>query len=183
MAYPNKTLQNPQSGQRIRFVRTSRETGGQVLELESTFAPHSKEPVAHYHPQQDEDFRVLRGELTVRLDGRVQVFGPGATLRISRNRVHSMWNNGSEEAVVTWIVQPALSTEAFFETTMGLAADGKTGANGMPSLWQVALLANRFSPVFRLAKPPFWVQRLVFTLLTPLSYLLGYRATYRQYLD
>lgn len=182
MTTPTNVLHNTKTGQRFRFLRTGRETRGQLLELESTFRPRSAEPPPHYHPQQVEDFRVLAGALTVRIDGQVQVLGPGDTLHVPPGTVHSMWNSGDAETVVNWVVQPALDTEVFFRTTTGLANDGRTNDAGMPPLLQVALLANRFSNVFRLVRPAFAVQYVLFALLTPLAYGAGYRPTYRKYL-
>lgn len=183
MAYPNKTIRNPKNGSSITFLQTAKDTGGQLLEMESTYDPHSKEPPPHYHPFQEENFTVLSGALTARIDGYLLILKKGDTLHIPKGKVHSMWNHSDVPATVNWRVQPALDTEYFFETTMGLAADGKTDGQGRPSLLQMALLANRYSHVFRLARPSGLVQKIVFGLLTPVAYLVGYRARYQKYLD
>ena len=183
MAFLNKTIRNPKTGQEITFLLTGKETNEQWLHMQTTYQVHSIEPAAHYHPNQDEDFWVLEGELTVRINGRVKILKKGNSLHIPRNTVHSMWNATGGKTVVDWQVRPALNTEYFFETTMGLANDGKTNAAGLPNLWQIALLVPYYSNVFRLAKPSFLVQRVFFGLLTPFAYLLGYRSTYRKYLD
>jgi hypothetical protein len=47
----------------------------------------------------------------------------------------------------------------------------------------VALLMNKYHRVFRLAKPPFAVQRLLFGIIAPFAWLMGLRATYPRYLD
>lgn len=183
MAYANKTISNPATGQEIRFVHTARDTGGRLLEMESHFQPHSLEPIPHYHPLQTEYFTALSGAIVVRLGAVIKVLKAGETLRIPPHTVHSMWNPFEEKAVVSWKMEPALDTEYFLETGMGLAREGKTGKNGMPPLLQVALLANRYDKVFRLASPPYWVQKTLFALLTPLAWLRGYRASYAKYLD
>jgi quercetin dioxygenase-like cupin family protein len=183
MAYTQKIIRNPKTGQQIRFLRTGRDTNGQLLEMEATFAGNSIEPAAHYHPHQAEDFRVVTGELTVQMDGRTKVLRPGDTLHIPRNTVHAMWNASPGEAIVNWQVRPALTTDHFFETAFGLANDGKVGPNGMPPLLQTALLARHFSAVFRLASPPRPIQRVLFSVLSPVAYLAGYRPMYPKYLD
>jgi len=183
MAYKNKIILNPITKQEIRFLQTGNETGGQLLEMESTLNAYSKEPAPHYHPKQKEDFTVLSGELTVRIDGKVLVLKKGDTLHIPQNKVHSMWNNTNGKTVLNWKVQPALNTENLFETATGLAIDGKTNKDGMPNILQVALMANKYDAVFRLSKPPFIIQKLLFLLLTPFAYLMGYRPTYKKYLD
>jgi quercetin dioxygenase-like cupin family protein len=182
MAYSNKTIRNSVTGQDIRFLQTARDTYGQLLEMESTYQPQSMEPAPHYHPYQVEDFRVLSGEITVRIEGQEQVLKQGDIVHIPKNKVHSMWNDSAEEAVVNWQVRPALETEYLLETAAGLANDGKTNAAGMPSILQVALMASRYDAEFRLARPPYFVQRVLFLILTPFAYLAGYQPTYEPYL-
>lgn len=183
MAFRNKILTNPHTRQDIKFLQTTRDTNGQLLEMESTYHAFSKEPPGHYHPNQEEDFTVLQGELSVRMDGLVRTLKQGDTLHIPKNKIHSMWNNAEGTTIVNWKVQPAMDTEYFLETAVGLINDGKTTKSGMPKLLQVALMANKYADVFRLAKPPFGVQKALFLLLTPLAYLAGFRPTYKKYLD
>lgn len=183
MAFKNKLIRNDVTGQEIRFLQTTADTKGQLLEMESTFQPYSKEPAVHYHPHQAEDFEVLAGELTIHIHGQQNVLKVGDKLHIPRNVVHAMWNASDHKTVVNWQVRPAMNTEHLLETASGLASDGKVNKNGMPPLLQTALMVNRFSEVFRIAKPPFIVQRILFTILTPFAYLAGYRPTYKQYLD
>ena len=183
MAFKNKQISNPKTGQDIKFLQTAKDTDGKLLEMESTYNSHSKEPVAHYHPFQVEDFTVLSGELTVRIDGQLMVLKPGNTLHIPSNKVHAMWNNTAGKTIVNWKVQPAMDTEHLLETVTGLAIDAKTNNEGMPHILQVVLIANKYADVLRLTKPPFAVQKILFVLLTPFSYLFGYRPTYKEYLD
>ena len=164
-------------------MQTAKETGGELLEMEASFNPHSKEPAPHYHPQQAEDFTVIKGELTVRIDGKLKTLRQGDTLHVPTNKIHSMWNHSDEVTVINWKVRPALDTDHFLETAIGIANNGKTDNNGMPSILQVALLANKYNRVFRLAKPSFVMQKVVFMLLTPFAYLFGYRSTYKKYID
>ncbi|GAA4465519.1 hypothetical protein GCM10023189_46250 [Nibrella saemangeumensis] len=181
MAYIDQVIANPKTGQSIRFIQTSRDTRGRLLEMESTYNPHSTEPVAHYHPQQDEAFTVLAGALTVRINGTLTALKAGDTLHIPKNTIHSMWNNGDQPAVVNWQVRPALNTEFLLESGMRLASDGKTKADGTPPLLQAVVLVHQFRNEYRLAKPPYAVQRLLFPILAAIGRLLGYRATYEKY--
>jgi hypothetical protein len=66
---------------------------------------------------------------------------------------------------------------------MGIAADGKLNKKGMPPILQVALMAKKFSAEFRLVKPPYVVQKILFGMLSPFARILGYRAIYKKYLD
>lgn len=183
MAYKNKIIRNVKTGQDILFLKTSKDTNGTLLEMEAIFSAQSKEPLAHYHPIQQEDFTVLAGQLTVRINGHLKLLQAGDRLHIAPNTVHAMWNSSDEKTVVNWQVRPAINSEHFFETMAGLAADNKTNANGKPGMLQVALTASRFSNVFRLAKPSYTVQKIVFKILKPFAYIAGYQPIYKQYLD
>lgn len=183
MAYANKTITNSKTGQMIRFVKTAKDTDGQLLEMVATFKEHGLEPVAHYHPHQVEDFRIMAGELAVRINGKVQIFRPGDRFHVAKNTIHSMWNPTGQPTIANWQVRPALETEYFLETTTGLANDGKTNASGVPSVLQISLLMGRYARVFRLTKPGRAVQKIVFSMLAPIACVLGYKSTYPQYLD
>lgn len=183
MAYKNKLITNPKTGQSIKFIQTYRDSDGKQLEMESTFQPFSKEPPPHYHPHQVEDFVVLEGELMVRMDGRITTYAVNDSFHVPANKVHSMWNGSSKKTVVNWKVKPALNAENLFEVIAGLANDSKTNDDGVPGLLQLVLTANKFSNVFRAAKPPYMVQKILFLIITPISYLLGYRPSYKKYLD
>lgn len=183
MAIKNKIIRNPKTRHDIQFLQTRKDTNGKLLEMEATYNEHSKEPAAHFHPFQVEDFEVITGELTVRIDGQLKVLKQGDTLHIPVNKVHSMWNNSDSKTIVNWKVQPAMDTENLLETVSGLANEGKTNDEGMPNILQVALMAIKYQNVFRLAKPPFAVQKILFIILTPFAYLFGYKPSYPKYFD
>jgi quercetin dioxygenase-like cupin family protein len=168
MAYQGKSIRNTKTGQEIKFLQTSADTNGQLLEMESVYPAASLEPPAHYHPHQEEDFTVEEGELSVRINGSVKLLKKGDKIHIPVNTIHSMWNATDNKTIVNWKVCPSLNTD-------------KTDESGRPPILQVALLAKKYSNVFRLTKPPFALQTIVFGLLTPFAYLKGYRPDYKKY--
>jgi len=183
MAYRNKLLKNKATGQDIRFLQTAADTDGELLEMESTYHSRSTEPPMHYHPNQDEEFTVLAGALTVRMNGQIRILHKGEVFLVARNTSHAMWNDSADKTIVNWKVKPALDSECFFETIYGLADDGKANKKGIPSLLQMSLTANRFSSVFRLSKPGLMIQKIVFGILTPIALLRGNKAVYKKYID
>lgn len=183
MAYPNKEIRHPATGQLIRFLQTSRETQGELLEMESVFSPRSLAPPLHFHPNQDEQFEVLEGCLTVNCKGRQFQLQAGEGLFIPAQTPHAMWNMGETAARVNWKVFPAMKTEYLLETLMGLAADGKTNSSGKPTFLQTVLTARQFAAEFRLASPAPLVQSLLFSLLSPIARLKGLKGIYPKYLD
>jgi quercetin dioxygenase-like cupin family protein len=181
MAYKGKFISNPVTGQSIRFLQTREDTAGELLEMEASFQPNSVEPIPHYHPKQEEFFQVISGAISIRLKGEIKILQSGDTLHIPKNTIHSMWNHIDSEALLNWQVKPALETEFLLETGIGLAQDGKVNKKGMPAFLQSLLIANHFSHVYRPARPPYLLIKIVYVLLAPLAYLLGYRATYQKY--
>jgi len=183
MAYKNKLIRNTQIGQDIIFLQTAKDTNGNLLEMEAFYHTFSKEPPPHYHPYQREDFRVLQGELSVRINGRCTILKAGDSLQIPPNTTHSMWNGSHSKTVVNWQVRPAMNTEHFLETATGIISNRTSNNACRPSLLQMALIVNSYSRVFRLSKPTFLLQKIVFGILTPLAYLRGYRPNYKEYID
>lgn len=183
MAYTNKILSNKLTGQDIHFLKTANDTNGELLEMETIYHSRSTEPPMHYHPLQEEYFTILSGELTVRIRGKLQALKAGEQLHIAPNTSHAMWNASNHKTIVHWKVLPALDTENLFETIYGLVNDGKTNNKGIPSLLQMAPTATRFSEVFRLSKPPYLIQKIIFSLLMPFAFISGKKAVYKKYLD
>ena len=182
MADKDVVINNPIIGQNIKFLQTAKDTNGKLIEMEASYRPYSKEPPPHYHPYQEEDFIIVKGQMTVRIEGKILLLNEGDTLHIPVNTIHSMWNNSAGTAITNWKVQPALNTEYFFEAVSGLASDKKRSKR-MRSLLQKSLMANKYSNVFRLAKPPFFIQKILFIVLTPFAWFIGYRASYKRYFD
>lgn len=174
MALQKRTITNPKTGQDIKFLLTGKDTNGQLLEMEATYHPYSKEPAAHYHPLQVEDFTVLSGQLTVRIDNQVRILNQGDTLHIPENKVHAMWNNSESKTIINWKVQPAMNSDSLLETVFRLASEGKTNSKGVPNIFHSALIITKYSDVFRLAKPTYFIQKIVFWVLIPFAYLFGY---------
>ena len=178
MVEAGDALENPVSGQHLIVRNTARDTGGELLEVEAVYTkPTPSRPPVHHPPRQEERFEVLDGKLNVLVDGQERRLEEGEVLTVAPGVPHQMW--AAEAGVrVNWQTRPALKTESFFETVWGLAKDGKVNDKGVPSLLRVALIAREYEDEFRLASPPWAVQRLLFGSLAPIGRLLGYRAEY-----
>lgn len=178
MARAGDVIENPISGQNLIFRTTTKESGGELLEVESVYTkPTPFQPPIHYHPGQEERFEVLSGTLRVLVDGRERHLGTGEIITIQPGTPHEM-SAGEAGVRVNWQTRPALRTEAFFEAMWGLAHDGKTNEKGVPNLLQTAVLMTEYADEFRLVSPPRYVQKMVFGALAPIGRLLGYRADY-----
>lgn len=182
MSKAGDVIENPVTGERAVVRIGTEETDGELLVVDLYVRPGGAVIGEHFHPTVSERFTVLRGELGVRLSGQAAVARPGVTLFVPAGVSHSWWNGGSEEAVVRIEIRPAARFEAMILNAFGLAQDGKVNRSGMPNLFQLALFAREFDDVMRFNSPPRAVQRILFALLAPLGWLLGYRGSYPEYL-
>ena len=64
------SIENPVTGERIVFRKTSAETNGEAVVIECFVKPNGAVAKAHVHPSQDERFEVLKGSLMLKLDGQ-----------------------------------------------------------------------------------------------------------------
>ena len=176
MAHAGDELLNPVSGQRLVFLRTTEDTKGELLEVESSYEAGGQQPPVHYHPAQEERFEVLDGTVEILLDDGTRTLRQGEVLTLPAGSRHSIWSQTGGR--VNWRTRPALKTEAFFELVWGLARDGKVNQSGRPNLLQGAVLARAYQREWRLAQPPYGIQLVLFGVLAPLGRRLGYRASY-----
>ncbi|HEY8841316.1 MAG TPA: cupin domain-containing protein [Candidatus Dormibacteraeota bacterium] len=183
MTQSGDQIENPVTGQRMVFRRTSAETGGEVSENDGFFVAGGFAGPQHVHPIQDERFEVISGEAGFIVRGEKKVLGHGETLDVPRGVRHTFWNEGPDELHVrAWFHPGTPSTERFYEVFFRLGREGPVDRHGMPNLFLIALLAPEFADHVRLASPPWWVQRAVFALLRPVARLLGYQRRAEQLL-
>jgi mannose-6-phosphate isomerase-like protein (cupin superfamily) len=183
MIHAGDTIENPVTGERLVFHKTSRETGGQAVVFECFVQPNGFVASTHLHPSQDERFEVLRGSVGFRIRKDELVAGPGDRITIPARTPHRFWNAGDQEAHFVCEVRPALQFEQLVETMFALAADGKTNRKGMPNPLRLAVIANAHFDTVQLPFPPTWMQRLGLLMGAPLGRLLGYRPTYEPRVD
>jgi len=58
--------------------------------MESTFKANSVEPPLNYHPHQEENFSVISGELSVKINGVLKTYAAGDKFHVPKNMPHSM---------------------------------------------------------------------------------------------
>src|SRR5918996_771501 len=170
MAHAGQIIDNPVSGERIEFLRTAADTGGELLELELELAADGRVPGAHVHPEQEERFHVLEGTMTFRLGMRQIVAGPGDTVVVPAGRAHKFVNGGDAPARARVEVVPALDMVQLFETAVELAHEGRVTRKGMPKPLHLALFVRRFEREVRAPFPPAWVVRVLMAPLAALAH-------------
>lgn len=178
MIRPGDTLENPVTGERLIFHRTSRETDGEAVVVETIVHPNGFAAAAHVHPHQSERFEVLAGALGLRVGDDEFVAGPGDIATVEPGTPHRFWNAAEGEARFLCEVRPALGFESLIETMFTLAVAGKTNRKGMPNPLRLAVIAKAHFDTVRLPAPPAFLQKAGLALAAPLGRLLGYEPTY-----
>jgi quercetin dioxygenase-like cupin family protein len=173
------TIENPITGERLVFKKTSAETNGESVLFECFVKPSGFVAAAHVHPFQEERFQVLEGTVMFRIDGQEVAAEPGDTILVAAGRKHQFWNAGDEEVRFACEVRPALQFEQLIETMFSLARVGKTNRKGMPNPLRLAVIAQAHFDTVRLPFPPVWMQRAGLALGAPFGRLFGYGATYQ----
>lgn len=163
-----KTIKNHVTGHVYKIINEDHSDAHQVLEMEVTYPAHSTQPFRHYHPFQTEYFKIIEGELKVRLGADLKIFRKGEKFIVPPNTDHSMWNDSASQTIVSWKVDPALRTLAFFEK---LTNAGIIGSKGIPSFFQKMLLLHDFSDEIRVSGIPFIFQQLIFICVVPVARL------------
>jgi quercetin dioxygenase-like cupin family protein len=123
MAHAGQELSSPDGGHNLRLVKTGAETGGELLEMEATYAGTGVFPPEHLHPNQDERFTVLEGRVRAIVAGEEKSYDAGETFEVPAGTPHQMAAAKGVPSRFTWEVRPALRTAEFFEGLYGTGPD------------------------------------------------------------
>jgi mannose-6-phosphate isomerase-like protein (cupin superfamily) len=175
MAWAGQEIENPEIGERLRFVRTAAETKGQLLQTEQWLMPGGSGGVLHVHPEQEERFIVIAGALRVRIGRATQEFGPGETAVVPPGTPHVFENASSETTHFRGEVRPALRTEEFLERLAALAQEHGTTPERRLSPLALAPLVSEYQREVRLPYLPGIVQRMAIGALAALARRRGHR--------
>jgi quercetin dioxygenase-like cupin family protein len=123
---------NPVTGEDITVMLSAQEAGNRALLWDATIQPGGAVSGAHYHPQLEEVFTVLGGQVTFELAGQQSTPAAGERIVIPAGTEHDWWNSGSGPARVLLEVRPAERFEAMIVELFGMARAGETNDQGMP---------------------------------------------------
>jgi mannose-6-phosphate isomerase-like protein (cupin superfamily) len=178
MIRTGQTVENPLTGERLTFLKTSRDTKGEYVVVETLLQPGARVAAAHVHPHQAERFEVIAGTVGMKVGRKRIEAGPGEVVTVEPGVPHKFYNAGEGDARFLCRVSPALGFEQLIETMFGLAADGKTSKSGMPSPLRLAVIAKHHFDDVRLPVIPHSLQRAALAMGAPLGRALGFRHVY-----
>lgn len=138
-----RTVTHRFTGEQVTFLETAQDTGGEYLLIEVTLPAHGDGPPLHSHLSFTEQFTVVDGTLTVRVEKSHKALTAGQQALIVPGIKHTFTNKHATP--VTFQVQ--LTPPSQFEQSMrihyGLMDDGRTNAQGTPkNIFQLALILS-----------------------------------------
>ena len=86
MITTGQSITNTVTGETLVFRTTSADTNGECVVVETFVQPDGAVAAAHVHPQQEELFEILAGELEFRLGKRTLVAKPGDRILVPAAR-------------------------------------------------------------------------------------------------
>lgn len=170
-----ETLENPVTGETMRILESTVET----FVIEYALRPHGEIALEHFHPGISQEIAVLSGEMHVTVNGEHKIIKAGESLTAPPSAHHFQWNPGNEEAIAVETYRPGGRNHNFFRTLFGVAKDGRTNEQGMPSLLLRAMIFSEFRDTIR---PINLRARLLIAALAPISRMLGYKRQIEKYL-
>jgi quercetin dioxygenase-like cupin family protein len=129
MARTGDTIENPATGERITFVRTAAETGGELLVMDDVWTRPGHRAPGHVHPEMEERWTVVSGRACFRIGGDHIGAGPGDEVVAPPGVRHVAWNPTEDEVRLRIEMRPALRWEEFVER---LFADPASAAELLP---------------------------------------------------
>lgn len=144
----------------ITILRSGRDNGGRLLEIESTFPPGVAGPPAHLHTRETEEFAVLEGRLWVRTGRRRRYVEEGRSVSVPPGTVHAFANRSDTPVTFRAISTPAGILEQMLRLQAG---------TGRTPLLRIARLNHGEDQTLFLPGLPRPVQRLLWNTLAALA--------------
>jgi len=174
----NKPMVMP-SGDSMELLETSAMTNGRQVKARFVFAATGVHVATHLHPDQDETYEVISGNLTYFLDGTKHVASAGSTVRLPHGVPHKHFSEGPGDTIVIQTMTPAGDFDYVVETLFGLGSEDRL--RGLNYALQGMVMIRRMKSPVVLAGVPQWLQRGVAWVFTPIAELFGYRAVYQRF--
>lgn len=160
-----------QSGQTFVFSDEWNTTDGKVKQLSYKILP-KKTVAAHVHPASSQYFKVISGELTVKVNGKRQIIKAGEEVKTSIGAEHAQWNDGDIVAEVIEGYDPPVDIEPFF-TILPHALKSK-------NIFKIMVFFSDFSYV---VTSRWHIGKFIIWSLGRIGKALGYKSWYLKYIQ
>src|SRR3954447_15923848 len=113
MATAGQSVVNPSTGERVTFVRTAADTGGELLEMALVWPRPGQRAPAHVHPEMEERYEVLEGTAAFRSGDEELTASRGDVVTVPPGTTHLAWNPTDRPVRLRVEFRPALRWEEF----------------------------------------------------------------------
>jgi quercetin dioxygenase-like cupin family protein len=162
-------------GTTFRLVRSTHDTGGERVEFEISLQPGAPSPPPHFHPSQTEEWHVLAGTLSAKIDGNSRELRESESVTMPPGTVHTLRNRSNDVVRVRDVHIPAGDFQEYIETLHRLSQTGKVKSlRHVPSLIYLSMVVSehrRRQGQVTASR----VQRIGESLLASIGRLLGYK--------
>lgn len=142
------TVVNPATGERVRFVLTAVETGGELLVMEDHWTRPGHVVPRHIHPGIEERWTVIEGTVAYTVGGEETIAGPGDSVVAPAGTPHAARDAGGGEVLVRIEMRPPLRWEDFVRQLFALAGENFEDDVAARSIFE---LFGEFQPEIELA--------------------------------
>ncbi len=158
----DRVLRGPK-GEVFRFLQTTAETRGTLLEFEATLPAGVKGPPGHLHLVERESFHVVDGELAVRCGKQWQALTAGEDIAVPPGTPHTFANRSEAPTTILVRLEPPTHFEQLFRLQM---------TSRVPPLLKAAALNHGRTATFMVAGIPLGPQRMIWNGLAGLARLV-----------
>lgn len=140
----------------LTFKATADETGN-AFTLFEELSQHGKVTPLHMHPNADETFCVIAGEIVVYVDGAEQIVGSGGVASIPRGMPHAVMVSSETARLLTLVTPGCKELEMFFRDVGEPATRRGLPPSAPLPLEKIRAAAMKHGSVVILGPPPFAV--------------------------
>lgn len=166
--HSGKTLTSKMEGLHITVLSVANDELKTRLVLE----PHAKGPIAHHHENFDESFTVLKGSLSLEVEGQIKVLEAGESFVVKRGTPHRPFNATDQSVEVECKMAAAFAY--CLEHLYGLWDADSSNATPPKILLHIAPMGSRFDSYPTTDGPPAGVLKVIKFVLGPTARILGY---------
>lgn len=138
----------------LTFKATSEETEEAFIVFEE-LSQRGKVTPLHSHPDVDETFYVLEGEILVHADGAERAVGGGGFASVPRGSPHALLVTSEIARILTLITPGIKEMELFFREAGEPAKERALPPKGPLAIERIGAAAERYGSVLILGPPPF----------------------------
>ena len=175
MATSGKIIYNTNSGFKLQWLKTGKDTNGEFVQCRMWVNPKAYMPVRHIHPNQIETFEVVSGTLKIECDGVIKSLQSKESFTVPKGKPHQWWNQSdSSELEMIVTMTPAHNWDIQMEQTFGIMNE-----KGKLSFLQVMTMQKEYE--MYIAGLPIPIQKIISAILYPIVRLRGLKKFYPEY--